>query len=91
MEESQSQYKQCHYLQGICTHLCPQLRVSIQAWSVGSCRGLTRATTLLSLTFDARGRIHHVVGRLADKQACPMGYYVYVCAGSQQLGGGAEE
>jgi len=91
MGESQSQYKQCHYLQGICTHLCPQLRVSVQAWSVGSCRGLTRATTLLSLTFDARGRIHHVVGRLADKQACPMGYYVYVCAGSQQLGGGAEE
>lgn len=83
MGESQSQYKQYHYLQGICTHLCPQLRASVPAWSVGSCRGLTRATTLPSITFDARGRIHHVVGRL--------GYYVYVCVGSQQLGGGAEE
>lgn len=79
MGESQSRYKQYHYLRGIRTHLCPQLRASVPARSLGSCGALTRVTNLPSVTFDARGRIHHVVGRLADKQAGPMGACVCVC------------
>ncbi len=85
MGESQSRYKhRYHYLWGIRTYLCLQLRASVPAWSLCSCGALTRATTLPNVIFDARGRIHHVVGRLADKQADPMG--ACVCVGSPTAG-----
>lgn len=50
-----------------CACVCPQLRVCTSE------QGLTCTATYGHVLFDAPWGFHHVVGRLADKQACPRG------------------